>query len=144
MHSKQLFVLLAVLAIANAFGFGDASARQGRRQPQENQAELDTKNLNPEVVRKSFLGTWNDQGGRFWFAIDDIAGNQVRSARFHLAHLKNGRIDGNRLTLVSRSCIPLVGCYDYNIDGRLTTLSRMDMHATDETGDTVHFILVRK
>jgi hypothetical protein len=105
---------------------------------------LDVTGLNPEVVRKSFLGTWNDQLGRFWFTIDDIAGDQVRSAQFHLAHLKNGHIEGNRLTLVSASCIPLIGCYDYTIQGKLLTLSRMDMRATDETGDTVQFVLVRK
>jgi hypothetical protein len=143
MNRKSLLLFLAIAIATTVFAFGDASARQGRREPQS-QPELDVSKLNPETVRKSFLGTWNDNLGRFWFTIDDIAGNQVRTARFHLAHLKNGHIDGNRLTLVSRSCVPLVGCYDYNIDGRLITLSRMDMHATDETGDTVHFILVRK
>ena len=100
--------------------------------------------LNPDVVRKSFLGTWTDQLGRFWFTIDDIAGDQVRSAQFHLAHLKDGHIQGNRLSLVSVSCVPLIGCYNYMIEGKLLTLSQMDMRATDEGGDTVRFTLVRK
>ena len=48
------------------------------------------------------------------------------------------------LTLRSASCVPLVGCYDYTIDGKLITPSRMDMHATDDAGETVHFVLVKK
>jgi hypothetical protein len=61
-----------------------------------------------------------------------------------MAHLENGQIEGNRLTLVSMSCVPLIGCYSYTIQGKLLADSRMDMRATDETGDTVHFVLVRK
>jgi len=146
MNARHLALLLAtVLAVTALLGDGDAGAREGRRrQPQQEQPELNVSGLSPDVVRKSFVGTWNDQLGRFWFTIGDISGDQVRSAQFHLAHLKNGHIEGNRLTLVSVSCVPLIGCYDYMIDGRLITLSRMDMHATDETGDTVHFVLERK
>jgi hypothetical protein len=146
MDRRRLPLLFVSLAAAMALlADGDAGARErsSTRRLQE-QPGLDVTGLNPEVVRKSFLGTWNDQLGRFWFTIDDIAGDQVRSAQFHLAHLKNGHIEGNRLTLVSASCIPLIGCYDYTIQGKLLTLSRMDMRATDETGDTVQFVLVRK
>ena len=146
MNWRHLALLVAtVLAGTALLGDGDAGAREGRRrQPQQEQPELDITGLNPDVVRKSFLGTWNDQLGRFWFTIEDISGDDVRSAQFHLAHLKKGHIEGNRLTLISVSCVPFIGCYDYMIDGKLITLSRMDMHATDETGDTVHFVLVRK
>src|SRR5215468_10800136 len=146
MNGRRLALLLASLAAVTVLlADGDAGARERRstQKPKE-QAQLDVSGLNPDEVRKSFLGTWSDELGRFWFTIDDIAGDQIRSAQFHLAHLKNGHIQGNRLTLVSASCIPLIGCYDYTIDGRLITLSRMDMRATDETGDTVQFILVRK
>ena len=138
-----LFASLAAAAILLTDGNAGARERRSRAAPKE-QAELDVSTLNPDAVRKSFLGTWSDELGRFWFTIDDITGDQVRSAQFHLAHLKNGHIAGNRLTLVSASCIPLIGCYDYTINGKLITLSRMDMRATDETGDTVQFILVRK
>jgi len=145
MSRRHLATLLGLVAAAIWLCDGDAGAREGRRrEPQQQQPELDVRGLDPDVVRKSFLGTWNDTLGRFWFEIDDIAGDQVRTAQFRLAHLKNGHIDGNRLTLVSASCVPFIGCYDYTIDGKLIALGRMDMHATDETGDTVHFILVRK
>jgi hypothetical protein len=146
MNGRRLTVLFASLAAATVLlADADAGARERRsRTAPKEQTELDVSTLSPDAVRKSFLGTWNDELGRFWFTIDDIAGDQVRSAQFHLAHFKNGHIQGNRLTLVSASCIPLIGCYDYTIDGRLITLSRMDMRATDETGDTVQFILVRK
>jgi hypothetical protein len=148
MKSRHLALLLGVVAAGTTLlGDGNAGARERsstRRQPQQEQPGLDVTDLNPDVVRKSFLGTWNDQLGRFWFRIDDIAGDQVRSAQFYLAHLKNGHIAGNRLTLISVSCVPLIGCYDYMIDGKLISLSRMDMQATDEGGDTVHFILTRK
>ena len=145
MSLRHLSVLFAVVAAGTALlSDSNAGAREGRRREPQQQAELDVRGLDPDVVRKSFLGTWNDTLGRFWFKIDDIAGDQVRAAQFRLAHLKDGHIEGNRLTLVSVSCVPLIGCYDYMIDGKLITLSQMDMHATDETGDTVHFILVRK
>jgi len=155
MNRPQLAVLIAALAIAMAMlGFGDSSARERRGgQRQEKQAESDlnahrgegdVSSLSPEALEKAFVGTWNDEHGRFWFTIDDVAGNQVRSAQFYLAHLKDGHIEGSRLTLNSMSCVPLVGCYDYKIDGKLITPKRMDMHATDEAGETVHFVLVRK
>jgi hypothetical protein len=132
--------------VASVLVSADGNARQARRRDlqQQQQTELDTRGMTPEALRKSFLGTWNDQVGRFWFAINDIAGAQVRNARFRMAHLENGQIEGNRLTLVSMSCVPLIGCYSYTIQGKLLADSRMDMRATDETGDTVHFVLVRK
>ena len=146
MDCRRLPVLVVSLAVAMAL-LADAGAgareRASTRRPKE-QAGLDVTSLDPDVVRKSFLGTWSDQLGRFSFTIDDIAGDQVRRARFHLAHLKNGHIEGNSVTLVSASCIPLIGCYDYTIRGKLLTLSQMDMRATDETGDTVQFTLMRK
>ena len=145
MDRRRLPVLVVSLVAAMTLLAVDAGAREraSTRRPTE-QPGLDVTGLDPEVVRRSFLGTWSDQLGRFWFTIDDIAGDQVRSAQFHLAHLKSGHIEGNLLTLVSASCIPLIGCYDYTIRGKLLTLSRMDMRATDETGDTVQFTLVRK
>jgi len=147
MNRAHVAVWLAAVAIAMAlFALDDASARQGGRRERERQAqpEIKTLNLSPEEARKSFLGTWNDELGRFWFTIDDIAENQVRSAKFHLAHLKSGHIEGGQLTLLSASCVPLVGCYGYAIDGKLIAPSRMDMHATDDAGETVHFVLVKK
>lgn len=155
MNRTHLAVTLAAVSIVTASAcFEDSSARErsGRdRQEKRAQsgvntanAEGDIKALSPEALQKAFIGTWNDQLGRFWFTIDDIAGNQVRSARFYLAHLKDGHIEGDRLTLRSMSCVPLVGCYDYTIDGKLITPVRMDMHATDDAGETVHFVLVRE
>jgi hypothetical protein len=124
----------------------DGTARQARRRDlqQQQQTELDITGMSPDALRKSFIGTWDDQGGRFWFTIGDITGDEIRSARFRLAHLKSGRIEGNRLTLLSMSCVPIVGCYSYTIRGTLLAHSQMDMRATDETGDTVHFVLIRK
>src|SRR6516225_1323096 len=102
MSRRHLATLLGLVAAAIWLCDGDAGAREGRRrEPQQQQPELDVRGLDPDVVRKSFLGTWNDTLGRFWFEIDDIAGDQVRTAQFRLAHLKNGPIDGNQLTLVS-------------------------------------------
>ena len=146
MKNKIQAVMVLAVMVASMLLTADGNARQARRRDlrQQQETELDTIGLSPDALRKSFIGTWNDQGGRFWFTIDDIAGTEVRTARFRLAHLKNGRIDGNRLTLVSMSCVPLIGCYSYTIQGRLLAHSQMDMRATDETGDTVHFVLVRK
>jgi hypothetical protein len=136
-------LVLTALAVLAASA---SDARQARRRdrPQQQQTELDVTGISPEALRNAYVGTWNDQGGRFWFAIDDIAGTQVRSAEFRMAHLKDGHIEGNRLTLVSMSCVPLIGCYSYKIQGLLLNGSRMDMHATDDAGETVHFVLVRK
>jgi hypothetical protein len=143
----QRFAAVLIVALtATAMLFADANARQARRRDRQQQtaAELDTAGLTPDALRKLYLGTWNDQGRRFWFSIDKIAGAQVQEATFRMAHLQNGRIDGNRLTLVSGSCVPVIGCYSYTLKGTLLAQSRMDIHGTDETGETVHFVLVRK
>jgi len=145
MKRKVLAVLIAAAAVA-ILAAGDANARQARRRDLQRQevSELDTSRMSPEALRKLYLGTWRDQGGRFWFSIDKIAGAQVQGAAFRMAHLKDGQISGNQLTLNSMSCVPLIGCYSYAIKGKLLANSNMDMRATDETGDTVHFVLVRK
>lgn len=145
MKRKILAVLLSAAAVATLLA-GDANARQARRRDLRRQdvTELDTSGMSPEALGKLYLGSWKDQGGRFWFSIDKVAGAQVQSAGFRMAHLRDGRINGNQLTLNSMSCVPLIGCYSYAIKGKLLTNSRMDMRATDETGDTVHFVLVRK
>ena len=145
MQRKIAAVLVLALAAAIALA-SYADARQARRRDLQRQAvtELDTTGMSLEALRKLYVGTWDDQGGRFWFSIDRIAGAQVQSASFKMAHLKDGYIDGNQLTLNSMSCVPLIGCYSYAIKGKLLANSRMDMRATDETGDTVHFVLVRK
>lgn len=146
MTRKISVLLIVATAAAAALVAATSDARQPRRRDLQQQpaTELDITGISPDTLRKAYLGTWNDQLGRFWFTIRDISGTQVRSADFRLAHLKEGHIDGNRLALVSMSCVPLIHCYSYRIEGKLMSLSRMDMHATDETGDTVHFVLVRK
>jgi hypothetical protein len=144
---KRKIAAVLVLALAAATVLASyADARQARRRDLQRQVEteLDTSGMSLDTLRKLYIGTWTDQGGRFFFSIDKIAGVQVQSAGFKMAHLKNGRINGNQLTLNSMSCVPLIGCYSYAIKGKLLTNSRMDMRATDETGDTVHFVLVRK
>ena len=145
MKRKAIAVLLLAAAVAIAFA-ADASARQARRRDLQRQqlSELDTSGMSAEALRKLYLGTWRDQGGRFWFSIDKIAGAQVQGAGFRMAHLRDGQISGNQLTLNSVSCVPLIGCYSYAIKGKLLADANMDMRATDETGDTVHFVLVRK
>lgn len=144
---RRKIAAVLVLAVAAATVLASfADARQARRRDLRRQVEteLDTSGMSPEALRKLYLGTWDDQGGRFWFSIDRIAGAQVQGASFKMAHLKDGRIKGNQLTLNSMSCVPVIGCYSYAIKGKLLTNSRMDIRATDETGDTVHFVLVRK
>lgn len=138
-------VLATAIAIVIALA-SYADARQARRRDLQRQVEteLDTSSMSLDTLRKLYIGTWRDQGGRFWFSIDEIAGAQVQSASFRMAHLRDGQIRGNQLTLNSMSCVPLIGCYGYAIKGKLLTNSRMDMRATDDTGDTVHFVLVRK
>lgn len=145
MKRKVLAVLLSAATVATLFAL-DASARQARRRDLQRQVEteLDTTGMSLDALRKFYIGTWRDQGGRFWFSIDKIADAQVQSASFRMAHLRDGQIRGNQLTLNSMSCVPLIGCYGYAIKGKLLTNSRMDMRATDDTGDTVHFVLVRK
>lgn len=116
----------------------------GRRHRAPEQGGEELKSLSPEALSALFVGTWNDQRQRWWFTIDRIEGNEIPSAQFRLAHLKSGRVDGGRLALVSQSCIPVLGCYDYRIRGTLISRTRMDMYATDDAGETVHFVLVRQ
>jgi len=139
-HVALLAVMLAGVLVA------DANARQARRRDRQPQqlTELDTSALSPEALSKLYLGTWNDGTRRFWFSLDKIAGAQVQAATFRMAHFKNGHIEGNHLTLVSQSCVPAIGCYSYTIKGTLLQNSRMDIRGTDDSGETVCFVLVRK
>ena len=103
---------------------------------------------------QDFVGTWRDDQGRFWFTIDTVSGNQVRVARFHLASLKAGRIAGDTLTLTSRSCVPLIGCYEYTHIAKLIAPKRLDMEGHSEAcrfwsecrgkPDVVNFELTRE
>jgi hypothetical protein len=143
---RKVAAVLVLATTAAAVLASHADARQARRRDLQRQVEteLDTSGMSLEALRNLYIGTWRDQGGRFWFSIAKITGARVQSATFRMAHLKNGQISGNQLSLNSMSCVPLIGCYSYAIKGKLLTNSRMDMRATDETGDTVHFVLVRK
>jgi hypothetical protein len=84
------------------------------------------------VDPQAFLGTWHDDQDRFWFAVDEIVGNEVRGARFWLASLKEGRVDGNTLTLTSRSCVPIIGCYEYTSVSKMLVTGELDMTGTSE------------
>lgn len=143
---REIAAVLVVAMVVATVLTSHSNARQARRRDLQRQVEteLDTSGMSLDALGKLYVGTWNDQGGRFWFSIDKIAGAQVQGASFRMAHLKDGRINGNQLTLNSMSCVPLIGCYSYAIRGKLLTNSQMDMSATDETGDTVHFVLIRK
>jgi len=103
---------------------------------------------------QAFLGTWHDDQNRFWFTIDEIAGNTVVTAQFWLAHLKSGSIDDGELTLVSESCVPLIGCYEYTHVAKMIGPEFMDMfghsaqcvfnHGCRDEGDVVNHILMRE
>lgn len=103
---------------------------------------------------QAFLGTWHDDQNRFWFTVDAIVENEVQAARFWLAHLKSGIIEDGELTLVSESCVPLFGCYEYTHVARMIGLEAMDMfghsarcvfnHGCRDEGDVVNHILMRK
>jgi hypothetical protein len=84
------------------------------------------------VSPQDFVGTWRDGQDRFWFTIDRIDGNEVRAARFWLAHLKQGRVDGDTLTLVSESCVPVIGCYEYTHVARMIGPGTVDMRGTSD------------
>ena len=145
MNRKTPLLLLVIVIVAGALVV-DANARQARRRDRQQQqvTELDTSGLSAEAIGKLYLGTWNDQNGRFWFSIDKFDGSQIQAATFRMAHLQTGKIDGSRLTLVSGSCVPAIGCYSYTIRGTLLEGSRMDIRGTDDSGETVHFVLVHK
>ena len=105
------------------------------------------------VTPQDFIGTWRDNQGRFWFTIDSISGNEVRSARFHLASLKSGQIARDTLTLTSRSCVPVIGCYEYTHIAKMVAPGRLDMEGHSEAcrfwsecrgrPDVVNFALTR-
>jgi len=147
---------LAVIFIQTPSSWAADSATQTRDQIQD---ERDLQNMSPEELANSFLGDWRDQRNRWWFAVDEIAGNandgfEVKAARFRLASLKEGHIDGNYLRLVSRSCVGIFGCYEYYIDLTLTAPNQLDMTATTDTctfeprcttsGEIAHFIMTRE
>ena len=106
--------------------------------------------INPQDL----IGTWRDDQGRFWFTIDAVAGSEVRAARFHLASLKAGRIAGDTLTLTSRSCVLLIGCYEYTHIAKMIAPQRLDMEGHSEAcrfwgecrgkPDVVNFELTRE
>jgi hypothetical protein len=141
----RLFV--AVLAVVLTGIVGDVNAADRPRRA--TQARL----VGP-VDPQTFVGTWNDQRHRFWFTVDRIVGNEVRAARFRLASLKSGHVDGDTLTLTSKSCVPVIGCYEYTHVGKLIGPGRMDMHGYSDpcrfaeecrkTGVVVNFVLVRE
>jgi hypothetical protein len=85
-----------------------------------------------QVDPQSFVGTWHDGQDRFWFTVDAIEGNQVRAARFWLASLKEGHVDGDTLTLVSRSCVPIIGCYEYTHVAKMTGPDELDLTGTSD------------
>ena len=100
-----------------------------------------------------FVGTWRDDQDRFWFTIEEIVGNKVQAAQFWLARLKHGTIEGDSLTLISESCVPLIGCYEYTHIAKMIGPGSMDMyghsgrcvfsHGCREEGDVVNHILMR-
>ena len=108
----------------------------------------------PEYDSQAFVGTWHDDQNRFWFTIDEIVGNKVQAARFWLAHLKSGTIEDGELTLVSESCVPLFGCYEYTHVAKMIAPDSMDMfghsdrcvfnHGCRDEGDVVNHILMRE
>jgi hypothetical protein len=138
MHARKsrlvALVTVAVLSASDAAPARDASptAAPGLAQ------------LSPADLRMLWLGHWSDDRKRWWFTIDEIVGNDIRRARFRLAHLKQGHIEGDRLTLVSESCVVLIGCYSYTHIGRLIGQARMDMYGTDDDQTVVHFPLNRE
>jgi hypothetical protein len=114
---------VAAAAIVLAGWSGHVSAANDDAPPPEVTGPVDPQ---------TFLGTWHDDQDRFWFTIDRIDGNQVTAARFWLASLKEGRVDGNTLTLTSRSCVPVIGCYEYTAVAKLLVTGQIDMTGTSE------------
>ena len=95
-------ILIVALAAATVLS-SQTEARQARRRDAQRPpaAELDVQGMTSEEIQKLYVGTWKDQGGRFWFSIDKLSGADVQSATFRMAHLRNGRIDGAHLVLDS-------------------------------------------
>lgn len=119
---------------------------------EENTGSL--QGMSAPEISNAFLGDWWDERDRWWFGIDLIENSEIRTARFRLAELKEGSIQGTSLLLVSRSCVGIFGCYEYFIEARLIAPNRLDMTATSDTctfevrcresGEVVHYILTRK
>jgi len=145
-HVLQGAVLLAASAVLPCAIESIDAAEIEAAPPLEQQV----RQLDPQIL----LGTWRDDQNRFWFTIDEIVGGEVRAARFWLAHLKEGHIDGNSLTLTSESCLLFIGCYEYTHVAELIEPGSMDMHGHSETcvfnqgcreeGDVVNHILMRE
>jgi hypothetical protein len=118
----MVITAMAASAIA-VFGLGISSAAET---PAPDQAQVGP------VAPQDFLGTWRDGQDRFWFTIEQIDGIEVRAARFWLASLKEGRIEGDTLTLTSRSCVPIIGCYEYTHVAKMVAPGELDMTGTSE------------
>ncbi len=137
--------IMAISMVLCAFESVDAAESESTPQEQQQMQQADPQFL---------LGTWRDDQNRFWFRIDEIVGNEVRAARFWLAHLKEGRIDGDTLTLTSESCLPFIGCYEFTHSATLLGPDSMDMfghsgictfsHGCREEGDVVNHLLMRE
>lgn len=137
------FSILAASTIFCAFETASAAEAQTLPNPQQ------VQQFDPDV----FLGTWRDDQNRFWFTIDEIVGSEIRAAQFWLAHLKEGRIEGNSLTLISQSCVRFIGCYEYTHVAELVGPDSMDMrgesgicvfdHGCRDEGDVVNHLLMR-
>lgn len=110
--------------------------------------------MSASEIENAFLGDWRDNRDRWWFGIDSIEDTEVRAARFRLAHLKEGQIEGTRLSLVSTACLFGFACYDYFIEAELVSPDTLDMTATSDTcnferrcreaGEVAHYILTRE
>ena len=151
----------ALVLIVAALGGADSEAAHGSehnsavaREQLEGQEQRSLTTMSHEALASAFIGTWLDERGRFWFAIDEIIKNEVRAASFRLASLKEGHVTGDSLILVSSSCVILLGCYEYIYEGKLLTPTHMDMYGIGgrcsfaaectEEGEIVHFFLVKE
>ena len=121
-HTRMVIAAMAASAIA-VLAFGISGAAET---PVPDQAQIQP------VDPQAFLGTWRDGQDRFWFTIEEVDGNEVRAARFWLASLKEGQIDGDTLTLTSRSCVPIIGCYEYTHVAKMIAPGQVDMTGTSD------------
>jgi hypothetical protein len=103
---------------------GTANAADGQPVP----AQQSVRGVDPQ----SFLGEWRDGQDRYWFTVNAIENNVVTDAHFRLAHLVEGHIEGNVLTLVSESCVPILGCFVYTHTATLTAPGVLDMFGHSE------------
>jgi hypothetical protein len=146
MRRTRLTVTLALAAAASLLlSDGTSGAKEaGGRERNPQTAERDVKTLSTEELREAYMGVWNDERHRWWFTITDIENNKIKGAQFRLASLKEGTINGDKLTMVSRECVIFIGCYEYRIKGTLLTPTNMDMYGTSDNNETVHFRLIRQ